>query len=404
MTFKQSKQLAIGIHIVLLNLVVIEWILFWNNLDAISRIGFAVVSLAITLSLTNKIWYLNNGGSPGHRLSFTLLSYTIWSLAWYLFEPKAAGLLTEFSIVVFVIELMLHGVYHKFSRDHIVILLINLFLITFLRIYPNLAASHVTVTDKITTYFQAEAILCWVVCLSVAGYILLNREKISANHKADREAEWYGNLFSLISHNIRTPLATIMQTVDIIKLRSKENELYFNEQLLERIDQSSHRATKLVNELLNKSTLVKLQSVEQRNMELFLNNWTKENNSTIFSSAAWMIETNMSRHEQLSFYITLDVLLNNSLQAGSNNIHICSYKEGIISIIDDGAGMTDELLSNYGKPVSNSKNGAGLGTFFAKEILANSGWMIKARQAEAGARIDIYRAEEKIGQRIVKPI
>ena len=39
-----------------------------------------------------------------------------------------------------------------------------------------------------------------------------------------------------------------------------------------------------------------------------------------------------------------------------------------------------------------------------KEILANSGWMIKARQAEAGARIDIYRAEEKIGQRIVRPI
>lgn len=404
MTLKQSRQLSIGIHMVLLNLVIIEWILFWDDLDAISRIGFAVVSLAIALSLTNKIGYLFNGGSPEQRLSLTLLFYTLWSLDWYLFEPKAAGILTEFSIVVFVIELLLYGVYHKFTMNHVVILLINFLLITFLRIYPNLAASYVTVSDKITVFFQAEAILCWVVCLSVAVYILLNKETISVNHKADKEAEWYGNLFSLISHNIRTPLATIMQTVDIIKLRSKNDELYFNEQLLERINQSSHRATKLCNELLNKSTLIKLQAGEQTNIELFMNNWTKENNNSIFTPASWMRETNLTRHEQLSFYIALDALLNNSLQAESDNIHICSFQEGHLSFIDNGRGMSDEVIANYGKPVAGSKNGAGLGVFFSKEILANSGWVIEAQRVEQGARVDFYRAEEMVGQTVLKSL
>ncbi len=389
---------------VFLNLVLVEWAIFWNTLDAVSRVGFAVVSLGALISLTNKFGYLLNGGSPERRLTISMLAWSLLTVDWFFFESKDVAVLSDFSIVVLSIELMLYGAYHKFKSQHIIIFLVNLVATTLLRIFPNLGVGFVTVNAQVSEFFKVEAVLCWIVFAALAGFILMNKEKISANHKADKEAQWYGNLFSLISHNIRTPLATIIQTVDIIKLRSKKDELYFNEQLLERIDQSSNRATKLVNELLNKSTLVKLQAEEQTNMELFLNNWAKENNNSIFTPAIWMRETPISRHEQLSFYITLDVLLNNSLQAGSNNIHICSYEEGTISVIDDGAGMTDELLSNYGKPVSNSKNGAGLGTFFAKEILANSGWIIDAKQVEKGARIDIYRAEELIGQALLKSI
>lgn len=333
-----------------------------------------------------------------------MLAWSLLTIDWFFFESKDVAVLSDFSIVTLSIELLLYGVYHRFKMEHVMIFIANLGAFTLLRTYPDLSLGFVTVNAQVSTFFKVEAILCWILFAGLAGYILINREQISANHKADQEAQWYGNLFSLISHNIRTPLATIMQTVDIIKLRSKENELYFNEQLLERIDPSSHRATKLVNELLNKSTLVKLQAEEQTNIELFLNNWTKENNNTIFTPASWMRETTMSRHEQLSFYITLDALLNNSLQAESDNIHICSFQDGHISIIDNGAGMSDEMISNYGKPVAGSKNGAGLGAFFAKEILANSGWIIKAQQVDKGARIDLYRAEEMVGQAILKSI
>lgn len=402
MTIKQSKQLSIGIHLVFLNLVLIEWAIFWNTLDAVSRIGFAVVSLGVIISLTNKFGYLLNGGSHAKRLTVSMLAWSLLTIDWFFFESKDVAVLSDFSIVTLSIELLLYGVYHRFKREHVMVFIANLGAIALQRSYPALSFGFVTVNAQASAFFKVEAILCWILFAGLAGYILINREKISANHKVDQEAQWYGNLFSLISHNIRTPLATIMQTVDIIKLRSKENELYFNEQLLERIDQSSHRATKLVNELLNKSTLVKLQADEQTNFELFLNNWTKENNHSIFTPASWMREATMSRHEQLSFYITLDVLLNNSLQAASDNIHICSFQEGRISIIDNGAGMSDEMISNYGKPVAGSKNGAGLGTFFAKEILANSGWVIEAQQVEHGARVDLYRAEEMVGQAILK--
>ena len=333
-----------------------------------------------------------------------MLSWSLLTVDWFFFESKDVAVLSDFSIVTLGIELLLYGVYHKFNSIHIIIFLVNLAATTLLRVFPNLGVGFVTVNAQASEFFKVEAVLCWILFAGLASFILINREKISANHKADKEAQWYGNLFSLISHNIRTPLATIMQTVDIIKLRSKADELYFNEQLLERIDQSSHRATKLVNELLNKSTLVKLQAEEQTNMELFLNNWTKENNHSIFTPAAWMRETTMSRHEQLSFYITLDVLLNNSLQAGSDNVHICSYDEGHLTIIDNGAGMSEEMISNYGKPVAGSKNGAGLGTFFAKEILANSGWIIEAQQVEQGARIDLYRAEEMVRHAVLKSL
>lgn len=396
MTEKISLRLGIAIHLILLNLVVIEWVLFWSVLDALSSIGFGIVSLALAISLTNKIGQLINGGTPDRRFTITLLAYSIWSLDWWLFEPKDAGLLTEFSMVVIVIEAFLYGVFHRFKQTHIALLVANLAFLMSLRIYPNLALSLVTVTPEISAFFKIEAILCWIVCLSVVAFVASNKEKISKGHHADREGEWYGNLFGLISHNIKTPLTTIQQTLSIIKLRSKEGELYFNDSLLNRLDQSSTRATTLVTELMNKAKLTQLKSKDQISVERFIADWCNENESAIYTYSPWMRQSMLSRHEQLSFSIAFDALKNNSIQAGASIIHLCSYENNSLSFVDNGTGMTSENISSFGKPISNSKNGAGLGTFFSKEIMLNSGWIMEAKPNENGARVDLNLPDQLV--------
>lgn len=394
MSLKHFLRLSLGIHLILLNLVIIEWVLFWNELNIPSRIGFAVVSFALGLSMINKVNYLLHGGRHASRFTFTLIVFGIWTIDWFFFEPKDAGILTEFSLVVLIIESFFHGIYFKFHKQHVFLLIANFAGLTVLRVYPNLALSAVEVTPRISAFFKIEAMLCWIVCAAVAGYFLVAKDKILRSQAANIESEWYGNLFSLISHNIRTPLATLTQSIEIIKLKSSSDELFFNDVLLTRIDESTKRAATLVNELLSKSTLVKLQSQQEVSLLSFLQDWLKENQSSILSNSPWMRDVHLSPHEQLGFHITLDALRNNSLQAGADLFHICSYEEGVLSFIDNGCGMKQEHIRSFGTPISNSKNGAGLGTFFSKEILANSGWVLQAKQHTNGARVDVTPVEK----------
>lgn len=402
MSYKQSIQFSLIIHLILLNLVIIEWVLFWYDLNPVTRIGFGAVSTGVLISTTNKISMLYKAHDPVRHFTITLIACSLWTIVWLGFESKDANTLTEFSLAVLLVECGLYGLFNNFKRVHVLILGLNLVLLSITRIFPSIAMGYFETTAKITWFFRIEALLCWVVALGSVLYMLYHKSAIFNAHKQNKEQAWYGNLFGLISHNIRTPLATMSNIIEVVKFQKKEgvDTVTLPLATFERLEQSSQKATHVINELLNTQTLDVLKDQEVQSMSNFLTEWAVEQHhaSVVVFQADYLKQNVFKSQERLGFKIALDVLIDNSVKYGASELKIYAAEPGLIVVQDDGSGMTMEQLNQYGTPFnSTNSSGAGLGTFFAKQVLLNSGWTMKAKQCKSGALIELRkRSSEEI--------
>lgn len=203
-----------------------------------------------------------------------------------------------------------------------------------------------------------------------------------------REKSWYSDLFSLVSHNLRTPLTTVYNSLTIEELKKSE------------FSQSTQFAT--VKMELDKILSIVDQSFRQ-------NAWIKQEQRMLgdikkFISEQYpdaILQSNVeSKHarvlldssEATALMLGLDSVLGNAFKYGGKNVVVSSNvfskdSEVIISlsITDDGMGMSPEELELYGTPFntqSKKAGGSGLGVYFTHNLIKQLGWSIDAQSTE----------------------
>ncbi|RYZ98471.1 MAG: hypothetical protein EOP47_19270 [Sphingobacteriaceae bacterium] len=238
----------------------------------------------------------------------------------------------------------------------------------------------------------------------------LQKEEISRqNEKLDQLIHTKNQLFSVISHDLRSPFSSVLQTMDLIRsgeLTKDEQEL-----VLERFHEQLVSVTGMVNNLLLwansqqdglKSKAVEIDIAEIVEEILPVYRHMAANKSISLTHQPEGKKTAFADMDH--FKIIIQNLVGNAVKftSGGGNV-VISYTEDrnyrIISIKDDGIGIGTEkmqkLFKVVGKEISgygtHKEVGAGIGLLLIKQFIeANKGKLDINSEPGKGTKVLVY--------------
>lgn len=202
------------------------------------------------------------------------------------------------------------------------------------------------------------------------------------------------NLNSLISHNLRTPVANLIGQVQIANLRDPENLG------LQKIQSSAE----IILEQLNVNISAKKAIKNCSSLNEYIEEWTGKYDEVNFLQAD--CEMPLPGEEMLSvLYTALSVFTDNSLQHQSSKVDIF-LRNGALIHQDYGSGMTQKRLAQFGEPLASGRShGSGLGVHFATQLLEQVGvsWKVESELGR-GTRITLSctPSEKVVRERVPK--
>jgi len=206
-------------------------------------------------------------------------------------------------------------------------------------------------------------------------------EKLISDHET---------LLDTISHDIKTPLTTLVLTIDLFKTVSPDDQNEF-EKLLQMLENSIKKMHDIINELTDtRKQQHKYKSEEEllnfghilEDVRLTLSHNIKESGAVIKSELD-VQEITFSRRKLRSVIYNL---MNNAIKFRSEDrrleIFVKTEREEdfiVISIKDNGIGIDSqkqqEIFSKYFR-LENKIEGSGIGLYLVKEIVSNAGGKI----------------------------
>lgn len=194
---------------------------------------------------------------------------------------------------------------------------------------------------------------------------------------ATKEKNWTNNVMTLLSHNIRTPIASLGNRVDIIKLK-KNAGIEISDDDIEGLIEDRERVNSIVHSLLSKSSrnIISSKDTSESSISEALNDYVDR--VKILKPEG--IDFNLSSNDIIALDLALESIISNSEKYGASQIQIAldtHDNEVSITISDDGEGMDDVTLERYGTPFNSSKSkngGSGLGVYFALQLVKEAGW------------------------------
>jgi len=197
--------------------------------------------------------------------------------------------------------------------------------------------------------------------------------------EARKEKDWTNNIFTLLSHNIKTPIAALAGRIEIIEQKFTRG-IPINQNDIEDLKSVNHKVMALVNSLMTSSSKVIIQqgSTTHHDIKHMLSLYEKR-----YSTVHLQIENvsfELASTMKIALDLTLESLLSNSEKYGANEILISLVEEGQnfnLTVTDNGEGMDELALERYGTPfntVNSRKGGSGIGVYFAVQLIENGGW------------------------------
>ncbi|MGE0568816.1 MAG: ATP-binding protein [Bacteroidia bacterium] len=216
----------------------------------------------------------------------------------------------------------------------------------------------------------------------------------------------YNTLLNSLSHELRTPVSTIIGAVDTLKESRDKLSLTNQTELLSQIDIASHRLNRQVENLLNMSRL------ESGMLKLNLD-WC-DLNELIFSVVQKLSPTNNSKHkiifkanEHLPFFkldtglmeqVFYNIICNAIQYTPENSIIVIDashqFDNCVISISDNGNGFPkiemQYVFDKFYRLPQSVTGGSGLGLSIAKGFIeAHNGKIKLENNKEGGAKFTI---------------
>ena len=314
---------------------------------------------------------------PNHGVLLNSLFLGIWV---FLFFP---GLLAIFSMAAIGLRMNNHydpnSIRPRLLEDRNLgpFAILSLLIVKFCLLVWDLDASYYS--DSVDDYF----LFVFILLMSIVGYgVSLFQNSISRYESlisdlAQQDRNWTNNVFTLLSHNIRTPIAALGNRIEILQLKKKA-QIEIDDEDLKSLNHDRARVNSIVQSLLSKSSRSIISQSNQRftTINTLLTEYT--NRATIHKPKN--VDFNISANARIALDLGLESVISNSEKYGSNNINVYVREDSddiYISVVDDGDGMNQEALERYGTPfntTSSKEGGSGLGVYFSLQLIKDAGW------------------------------
>ncbi len=314
---------------------------------------------------------------PNHGVLLNSLFLGIWT---FLFFP---GLLSIFSLAA--IGLRMNNHYYPISvrprlledRNLGPFAILTLIFVKFILLVWDLDASYYR--DSADDYF----LFVFLLLMSILGYAVslfqnsISRYESLISDLAQQDRNWTNNVFTLLSHNIRTPIAALGNRIEILQLKKKA-QIEIDDEDLKSLNHDRARVNSIVQSLLSKSSRSIISQSNQRFTTINTLLTEYANRATIHKPKN--VDFNISANARIALDLGLESVISNSEKYGSNNINVYVREDSddiYISVVDDGDGMNQEALERYGTPfntTSSKEGGSGLGVYFSLQLIKDAGW------------------------------
>lgn len=192
-----------------------------------------------------------------------------------------------------------------------------------------------------------------------------------------RERNWTNNVFALLSHNIRTPIATLGNRIEIIQLKMKAAAT-ITEEDIEFLNQDRIRVNSIVNSLLSSASRSIISEGSGESISLL--SVLQEFKHRVQIKYPSGVDFNFGTNDRIALDLALESVISNSEKYGATEIQLIlnnNKEEVTIEVIDNGEGMNETTLMRYGTPFNNSdskEGGSGLGVYFSLQLILGCGW------------------------------
>jgi len=226
----------------------------------------------------------------------------------------------------------------------------------------------------------------------------------------------YDNFIANITHELKTPLASIQLNLETIKNRNLEHSQM--EKFITLMLRDAGRLNRLINTILEVAGLEQKKAVYQcgiftagRTMRELIQESRKQFNlseNALNISGRAECECVIDKN---SFRILIDNLMDNAVKYSRGPVHIkvnlqCTPKKFIMEFSDKGIGIPSKSLKKIfskfyrlQRPHAPNVKGTGLGLHWVREIVRYHGGRIKALKSEKGAafriELPVYRVSRK---------
>lgn len=196
-----------------------------------------------------------------------------------------------------------------------------------------------------------------------------------AMEENEKTIDWFTTLVNLVSHNLRSPLATILGNIQLLEAKGF---LVGDSTELKRIKMSVDTLEGSVDRLL------KATFVMDRNSELDLRDALKKTYPQIKISG---IPKELTYKQNVSILLSLEVFLDNAFRFSPDKV-LLTFNESGIEIRDFGKGMSESEIGLFGQ-LNNNTLGTlhGIGIPFAIRILDSIGYCASAENANPGLKV-----------------
>ena len=314
---------------------------------------------------------------PNHGVLLNSLFLGIWI---FLFFP---GLLAIFSMAAIGLRMNNHydpnSIRPRLLEDRNLgpFAILSLLIVKFCLLVLDLDASYYS--DSMDDYF----LFVFILLMSIVGYAVslfqnsISRYESLISDLAQQDRNWTNNVFTLLSHNIRTPIAALANRIEILKLK-KEAQIEIDDEDIQSLNHDRARVNSIVQSLLSKSSRSIISQSNQRFTTI--NTLLTEYADRVTINKPKGVDFNISANARIALDLGLESVISNSEKYGSNNININIREDSddiYISVVDDGDGMNQEALERYGTPfntTSSKEGGSGLGVYFSLQLIKDAGW------------------------------
>lgn len=223
-------------------------------------------------------------------------------------------------------------------------------------------------------------VVCLGITLAIVGVVASNlRDSRILEEKKQQEGtiDWFSTLVNLMSHNLRTPLATILSNAELLQARHPS---VYKSSEIDRITDSVESLDRITSRLL-KATFVTDKLSESTLEESLRKTYPKlEITGSIISD---------SYNEAVSLHLALEVFLDNAFRFSPDKVKL-ELGSSQITLRDYGPGLSEEQLQSFGRLKGNTLGTLhGLGIPFALRVLESIGYGVKATNTYLGLQIEL---------------
>ena len=210
-------------------------------------------------------------------------------------------------------------------------------------------------------------------------------KKMKEDEESVRKSyDWLYILINLISHNLRTPLASISFSEQILSLLPEKSPKEKRQEQYDKIKDSIDLIDDTLNRLLragNIADLSELNSAEDLRLQL----------QKSYPEVQIDVSEDFIVSERLSVALNLaiEVFVDNAIKHGGDQITL-SLDRSHIRVFDNGPGLKPDQLERFGDVTevdSSMKKLHGIGIGFALRLLEAVGWYARAQNTSEGFEV-----------------